>query len=331
MRIVYLSLICLCSLTSCCNKPDINELLYRRVLTETKKLIDNDLIPHHYVSVFKWYTDSPSNAIYYVNGNPEGPLESRSWAPPSEVIIYRDKIISRFDFSKDILSKKELIALTNFENHPETVIDEGPVWIIGTSIHIDTCVVVTVNPDFKQRQITQFPQLLTFILSLDEIRMKPHLFFEQYTCIIDTLTSCLCGISRTVFSYNDAGMESMFSGLKRNNPFLATVNGQDTIHYILEDTLYRNIFVNPVFSDGFFNHLSEEKPFDHLYQLIKDSTFLFKRKGGDIERIHVPYTNIMHSIHRMDNKGYFLRDIFKKGTKDYADTCWGWWWNDEVN
>ena len=109
------------------------------------------------------------------------------------------------------------------------------------------------------------------------------------------------------------------------NVFFATVNGEDTLKYIIDrDTIRKHAIIETEENPSFFKRLRPEDTWQHLCELFKDSTFYIKREYGHYEQTQVAFLDALITTHDVKNDSGNVMEIYQDRLNDWPIACMDW-------
>jgi hypothetical protein len=295
--IPYIILSALSALCSCAS-PDADRLtsLQQEAVAQAISLVDSGCIRNKYV-VLDEFSANDSNAIYSVadHATPYTPF----YEPPFEVIPYKEKFICLTGMRNVAMPISEVNRVARYSGNPLNV-PAGGRWLLGVSLgKVKSTLFEGVPPImFRGTEFLERPQLWPYysgyderdtsmlalmvshdiLVSIDERAKK----FDSYEIDNSTLRKDVTRLSGEIYFMNNTDSSMILQGGKRRLR-TAVLNGRDTLFLHLSDSgeirlrprESREMLYVSEPNRAFFRNLSQADPWKQLYDLVKDSSFVF--------------------------------------------------------
>lgn len=327
MKKHLLYVIILLALFGC--KPNLNNV-QQRAEKQVKNLIDNGDITHKYVQILELAVND-SNHIYRVY-DIDSPIGERYLELPSKIIEYKNKYICFIELYEPELPKKEVDRLTNYTgNALEPQI--GHEWLLGISTYGERETILEFTPEYDSY--------------FDYIELCPY--FSGYTRSRVQMGISSHDIQMTMF-YHPMNMDSVKRHIVRyytekifgeiylrnntdsivwlrndtENLQFAIFSKTDTLYLALCDTLpirlipheRRVVKYESIMNHSFFNNLSSDDPWMHLYQLLCDSAFCLMKRDEEVGRNRVMHLDCAYGCNVINESGKTIYEILNRGIYD---------------
>lgn len=317
-----------------CDSTNI-EPAERTIIHEAKRIIDDGVFPHKYIKINKFQSSEHGSIYWLINGNSPFGVNSN---PPKEILKYKGKYICLIDpFSNDYMSKTELQAELNTEiEHWEFPPDKEleKFYHVGVSKDGKKLTIVPGNDadDFTTLFSYMYPELSEYFWGKKEDE-TPRFVAMGYNLWVDNSfkpDSLLNEHLLYLFGgemYFSNSQDPYFADRDDNsmNVFFATVNGEDTLKYIIDrDTIRKHAIIETEENPSFFKRLRPEDTWQHLCELFKDSTFYIKREYGHYEQTQVAFLDALITTHDVKNDSGNVMEIYQDRLNDWPIACMDW-------
>ena len=320
-----ISILLLCCLCSCSVRYEDNA--YHTAVQEVKKVVDNNAFPYKYILMYRLSSNEVGEIYTIYNG--AAPFLPNELLSPVSVLVYKDKFICLIDpLASNVMSKEELQKETSYEINLGKGIDDDlneNIYHLGVSKDGRESTLISLK-DVSRTSICPyvFPSLLKYMFKNYEADNIPRFIFVAYNILVDNffhsednLKDHIKGLDMgEIFYFNP--QDPYFIDCKKNKSksFFATIYGNDTLKYELTDTMGHHLFVRTLDNPDFFKKLPSMNTWNHLYDLIRDSTFYFEENEGKYIINSVPYfeAQLMYNV---KNDTSEVQTLYKKNVSNW--------------
>lgn len=288
------------SLSGC--QPDKESPTYSVALQQIRDMIDKGDFSSKYV-ILEELISGTIGSIYKISPQ-NSPIVEWSLERPKKVTKYKGKFICYANLKTQTeLSYKELVALTDFENDTDSTsynVRED-IWLLGVSKDGKKHTLV----DYKDADARAFdlypyvlPKLWEYMFKDCNGTNPPRFVLGMYSLDVDdsdkskdSLKKHLEAIRGEIYFPNSDDKYFTESKKDKNKPFFAILNGKDTLKLVMKEIIYQHLYFESTPSPSFFEALPEDKTWNSLYNLMRDSTFYFQYQAVKYEKYPVLYCN----------------------------------------
>ena len=311
MRFIILGL--LFSLSGC-----IPDKVSTSIIKIAESIIDGNISNQKFLLMYE-LTQNNKGRIYQLFYN-NSPYFELTGEHPTIIHKYKDKYICIINPCTDVfISNEEINKITkNLSESNNSYIFENEMWYIAILNDGSKYSVVSTNKSNRLSGLPyHFPQLLKYMYEgFDECNI-PKFIFEDYEWIVSddyeskkTIKKHLIQMDGTIYFSNP---NDIFFNVSKDENFIATINGNDTLKYYVSDTIHQRLFIDSISGSSFINNLPSNDTWHYLQHLIQDSTYYFQKINGHYSKTFIPYSNIPQQIYIKNTENKILDIISTKG------------------
>jgi hypothetical protein len=313
--------------------------MQKRALRQVELLIDSGCISNKYV-ILDEVLANDSNSIYSIADH-KAPYTPLDMVPPFKIIPYSGKYVCIIGLREEGIPIAKVNKLTNYSGNPMELVGRAK-WLLGVSKYSNiTSLLEDCQPDeYNDIEIYDRPQLwpyysgyegqshslLVFMLSHNTtVSLKDRWKTADVDNIrTDMMKNNILGLAGELYFTNNT--DSLITILPRGNQYsLAILNARDTLFLHLKDST--DILLKPKerkivkfeseLNHMFFSNLPKDTPWESLYSIIRDSSFIFMNRDGKKGRkriIHNDRFELFGIIDKECNHDLFW--VVNKGIRD---------------
>ncbi len=314
MRYIILILL-LFSLSGC--SPDKENIILNTAICQVKDMIDQSKFNSRFIIVNE-LSVTDLGVIFSIMPA-DIPFIEGIWEPPYKVIKYKGKFICLISpMSPDVISKKVLFESTHYPLNDDFNRYED-MWYMGVSANGKEYSIVSTDGSKLAYRYYIFPQLWKYIFRGYNEKNSPRYILGEYDLNVDqkyqtgnTIEKHIEQIRGMIYFTNP---NDEYFIKKNSKGFFATLNGKDTLKYIVEDTLLHHFWVESIPNHSFFRNFPATDTWEYLHRLLSDSTFYFQKEEKRYTREAIP-VDMNFMIDVRNSKGCIIHTFYKKGVND---------------